>query len=80
MTRTHAETRELLRRYSFALGVQLYAEDVTVTSKRFRLNHRLATDDPIIPAMGKVYEAHIARVRGNGSPLECDRAVEAASA
>ena len=80
MTRSPNEVRDLLRRYGAVLAQQLRLEDVKLCSKRFRTNHRIAADDPIIPAMGRIFEAHRARVEGLGSPDACDAAVKAEAA
>lgn len=68
-----SEAGKTLQRYHGALAVQVTRAELAVTTSRFRTNHRIEDGSDLLGPMGKILEAHHARVDGQSSPAEADQ-------
>lgn len=64
---TNAE-RETLRRYHTALGEAKTAREVSERGRSFRRSRGITMEDPLFGSYWRIGQAHLARVKGLGSP------------
>lgn len=65
-------TPDLITAYHETLSPVLWYPVLKRVDSEFRVLHRIDRNDPIMPHLAAVFEAHKLRVAGKSSPAACD--------
>lgn len=67
-----SKSRDLLTVYHGHLSPIKYAEGLRVVEASYRRTHRIDKNHPLYASCVAIVQAHGRRIKGQGSPQECD--------